>query len=207
MTYYAQPHSYLLKPLNTLRHTTLLNSYGIARFCLISSTALNELIRFTKVTPNNWRQINLEENIYNFRVSIVPGDIVPLVARTSARAVMANLVSHIYTHTPHPQCTILWQKCAHMCTFLLRNDALRGSLARVLHWRVTTEYNRWQEITYVALRNIFLYNICLTSEKQVHQPVSNPSWGTNKSLMKRRRQIHVYAMSVGINSNLLSYNV
>ena len=28
-------------------------------------------------------------------------------------------------HKSHiPQCTILWQKCAHVCTFLLQNDAL-----------------------------------------------------------------------------------
>ena len=28
-------------------------------------------------------------------------------------------------HKSHiQQCTILWQKCAHVCTFLLQNDAL-----------------------------------------------------------------------------------
>ena len=28
-------------------------------------------------------------------------------------------------HKSHiPQCTILWQECAHVCTFLLQNDAL-----------------------------------------------------------------------------------
>ena len=64
-------------------------------------------------------------------------------------------LSHLTNPTMHqkntPQCTILWQKCAHMCVLLLQNGALQdirlvqcdtcelGQINRALHNSVTSD--------------------------------------------------------------------
>ena len=73
-----------------------------------------------------------------------------------------------------PQCTILWQKCAHVCTFLLQNGALRN--ACLVHYGICEMsdviWSTW-DIRKLSMKRELLKNIAQT--KVLDQFILDPN--------------------------------
>ena len=103
------------------------------------------------------------------------------------------------------QCTILEQKCAHVCTFLLQNDALCDIC--LMHWGICSIKVQWCVSASPGRENPSAFHRVLYVEV-IFQWISSAhdTWGWDKwpPFCRRHLQIHFgdWQLLVGINRNL-----